>query len=103
MVRRQRSVRKRLPSARVVGAWQNVSAVKLNRPRERLDVDVLLTGDDGSARTVVAELVEAISGMRADHAGGLRLSRPIEEMTAVLVSVNKRYKIQAGLRLAGWD
>lgn len=90
-----------LPAARVVGAWQNVSAVTLNGPDERVDVDVLLTGDDEDARTIVARLVEDIDGMRAVHAGGLRLSRPIEEMTAVLVSVNKRYKIHAGMRVAG--
>lgn len=90
-----------LPAARVVGAWQNVSAVKLNRRKEDVNVDVLLTGDDESARTVVAGLVEAIPGMRAVHAGALRLTRPIEEMTAVLISVNKRYKIHAGLEVAG--
>lgn len=90
-----------LPGARVVGAWQNVSAVTLNRPHERVDVDVLLTGDDENARAIVARLVEDIDGMRAVHAGALRLSRPIEEMTAVLVSVNKRYKIHAGMRVAG--
>lgn len=91
-----------LPEARVVGAWQNVSAVKLNRPREPVDVDVLLTGDDEAARDVVAELVEAIPGMRAVHAGPLRLSRPVEELTAVLIAVNKRYGLQAGIKIAGF-
>lgn len=90
-----------LRSARVVGAWQNVSAVKLNRPDEPVDVDVLLTGDDDSAREIVAGLVEGIPGMRAVHAGPLRLTRPIEEITAVLISVNKRYRTQAGVRIAG--
>jgi 8-hydroxy-5-deazaflavin:NADPH oxidoreductase len=92
-----------LPSARVVGAWQNVSAVKLNRPDEPVDVDVLLTGDDEPAREVVATLVEAIPGMRPVHAGALRLSRPIEEMTAVLIGVNQRYKTHAGVKVAGLD
>ena len=92
-----------VPAARVVGAWQNVSAVKLNRPHEPVDVDVLLTGDDEQARVVVAALVESIAGMRAVHAGPLRLSRPIEEMTAVLVSVNKRYRVQAGVKIAGFS
>lgn len=91
-----------LPDARVVGAWQNVSAVKLNRPPEPVDVDVLLTGDDEAARDVVAELVEAIPGMRAVHAGPLRLSRPVEELTAVLIAVNKRYGLQAGIKIAGF-
>ena len=90
-----------VPAARVVGAWQNVSAVKLNRAHEPLEVDVLLTGNDEEARGVVAGLVESIPGMSAVHAGPLRLSRPIEEMTAVLIAVNQRYKIQAGVKVAG--
>jgi 8-hydroxy-5-deazaflavin:NADPH oxidoreductase len=92
-----------LPEARVVGAWQNVSAVKLNRPDEPVDVDVLLTGDDEEAREVVAALVEVIPGMRPVHAGPLRLSRPIEELTAVLIAVNKRYGTHAGVKVAGLD
>jgi NADPH-dependent F420 reductase len=90
-----------LPSARVVGAWQNVSAVVLNRPDEPVDVDVLITGDDDGAREVAAGLIEAIPGMRAVHAGPLRLSRPIEELTAVLIAVNQRYKTHAGIKIAG--
>lgn len=91
-----------LPKARVVGAWQNVSAVKLSRPRVPVDVDVLLTGDDEHAREVFADLVEAIPGMRAVHAGPLRLSRPVEELTAVLIADNKRYGLQAGIKITGF-
>ncbi len=90
-----------LPSARVVGAWQNVSAVKLGRHAEPVEVDVLLTGDDDEAVEVVAGLVEEIPGMRAVKAGPLRLSRPIEEITAVLLAVNRAYKIHAGVTIAG--
>jgi 8-hydroxy-5-deazaflavin:NADPH oxidoreductase len=90
-----------LPEARVVGAWQNVSAVRLLRPDEPVEADVVLAGDDEAARDVVAGLVEVIPGMRAVHGGPLRLSRPVEELTAVLVSINKRYATHAGLRVAG--
>jgi 8-hydroxy-5-deazaflavin:NADPH oxidoreductase len=90
-----------LPDAIVVGAFQNVSAVKLQRPDETIEGDVLLTGDDADARDVVAGMVQRVPGMRAVHAGPLRLSRPIEEMTAVLISVNKRYGIHSSLKVAG--
>ncbi len=90
-----------LPEARVVGAWQNVSGVKLGRFDEAVEVDVPITGDDEDARAAVAPLVEAIDGMRAVDAGPLRLTRPIEEMTAVLVSINRRYRIHAGVNIAG--
>jgi 8-hydroxy-5-deazaflavin:NADPH oxidoreductase len=90
-----------LPEARVVGAWQNVSGVKLGRFDEPVEVDVPITGDDEEARAAVAPLVEAIDGMRAIDAGPLRLTRPIEELTAVLVSINRRYRVQAGVTIAG--
>jgi 8-hydroxy-5-deazaflavin:NADPH oxidoreductase len=90
-----------LPEARVVGAWQNVSGVKLGRFDEPVEVDVPVTGDDEEARAIVAPLIEAIDGMRAVDAGPLRLTRPIEELTAVLVSINRRYRIQAGVTFAG--
>jgi 8-hydroxy-5-deazaflavin:NADPH oxidoreductase len=90
-----------LPDARVVGAFQNVSAVKLLRPEEPVEVDVLLTGDDPDAREIVAGMVSRIPGMRAVHAGPLRLSRPIEEMTAVLIAVNKRYGTHSSVKVAG--
>lgn len=90
-----------LPEARVVGAWQNVSGVKLGRFDEPVEVDVPVTGDDEDARAAIAPLIEAIDGMRAVDAGPLRLTRPIEELTAVLVSINRRYRIHAGVNIAG--
>lgn len=90
-----------LPSARVVGAFQNVSATKLLRAGDPVDADVLLTGDDEAAREIVAGLVERIPGMRAVHAGPLRLSRPVEEMTAVLIAVNKRYATHSTVKVGG--
>jgi hypothetical protein len=90
-----------LPGARVVGAFQNVSAVKLLRVPDPVEADILLTGDDTGACEAVAELVQRIPGMAPIQAGPLRLSRPVEELTAVLVSVNKRYKAHASIRLTG--
>lgn len=90
-----------LPSAPVVGAFQNVSATTLLKPDVPIDADVLLTGDDEAARDAVALLVERVAGMRAVHAGPLRLSRPIEEMTAVLISVNQRYGTHSTVKVAG--
>jgi predicted dinucleotide-binding enzyme len=39
--------------------------------------------------------------MRGIDAGPLRLSRHLEAMTAVLLSINRRYRTQAGLRITG--
>ncbi len=88
-----------VPSAKIVGAFQNVSAPALLRVPDPVNADALLTGDDPDARATVAELAGGIPGLRAVDAGPLRLSRPVEELTAVLIAVNKRYKAHASIRL----
>jgi NADPH-dependent F420 reductase len=89
------------PQARVVGAFHHVPARRMRSGAGPIDMDVLVTGDDDEACTTVCDLVEAIPGMRAVRAGPLRLTRPLEELTAVLVHINRRYKAVTGVRIAG--
>jgi 8-hydroxy-5-deazaflavin:NADPH oxidoreductase len=89
-----------LPDARVVAAFHHVSAVLLEDPDvASLDTDVLVLGDDREATDLVQELVGVIPGMRGIYAGRLRNARQVEAMTANLISVNRRYKAHAGLRV----
>jgi NADPH-dependent F420 reductase len=88
------------PEARVVGAFHHVPAGRIRRGGP-VEMDVLVTGDDDDACATVREVAEAIPGMRAVRAGPLRLTRPLEELTAVLLSVNRRYGVTAGIRIAG--
>lgn len=88
------------PGATVVAGFHTVSAVTLRRADEPLDEDVLLCGDDDEAVARVAALVdEHLEGARAVHCGPLRLARTLESLTAVLISVNKRHRAHAGLRI----
>lgn len=88
-----------VPDARVVGAFHHVSAPLLLQPGRSLDSDVLITGDDDDANTVVAALVDQIGGARPVIVGPLRLAQPVEDMTAALISINKRYKAHAGVAI----
>ena len=90
------------PDARVVGAFHHVSAVSLWGDEELLDhEDVLVCGDDADATGVAAELAVAVTGRPGVHAGALRLARQLEPWTAVLISINKRYKVRSGTRISG--
>jgi hypothetical protein len=89
-----------VPQARVVGAFHHVPAGRMRRGGP-IDMDVLVTGDDEDACTTVAGLVRTIPGMRAVRAGPLRLTRPLEELTAVILSVNRRYGTTAGVHVVG--
>jgi len=89
-----------LPGSRVVGAFHHVSAVMLLDPAvERLEMDVLVVGDDREATDAVQALAGRIPGMRGIYAGRLRNAGQVEALTANLISVNRRYSAHAGLRL----
>ncbi len=89
-----------LPGSRVVAAFHHVSAVLLlDEAVERVDTDVLVLGDDREATDLVQELVGRIAGMRGVYAGRLRNAHQVEALTANLISVNRRYKAHAGLRV----
>jgi hypothetical protein len=89
-----------LPESRVVGAFHHVSAVLLLDPQvAEVDSDVLVLGDDREATDLVQALASRIPGMRGVYAGRLRNAHQVEGMTANLISVNRRYKAHAGLRI----
>ncbi len=89
-----------LPDSRVVGAFHHVSAVVLLDPEVGIvDLDVMVLGDDREATDLVQALAARIPGVRGIYAGRLRNCGQVEALTANLVSVNRRYKAHAGLRL----
>jgi NADPH-dependent F420 reductase len=91
-----------VPEARVAGAFHHVSAVSLWGEADYLDhEDVLVCGDDAGAKTVVIELARSVTGRDGVDAGRLRMARQLEPLTAVLISINKRYKVRSGLAVAG--
>jgi 8-hydroxy-5-deazaflavin:NADPH oxidoreductase len=89
-----------LPGSTVVGAFHHVSAPLLLDPDvAELDMDVMVLGDDRHATDLVQALAERIPGVRGVYAGRLRNCGQVEALTANLVSVNRRYKAHAGLRV----
>jgi len=87
------------PGARVVAAFHHVSSVLLLDPAHELDIDVLVLGDDREAADEVISLADRVPGMRGVFAGRLRNAGQVEALTANLISMNRRYKIHAGIRV----
>ena len=85
----------------VVSGFQALPAAHLARP-EPLDEDALVCGDDIASKQLVLELADGLVAGRAIDAGPLANSRALEGMTAVILHVNKRYRVVAGLRLTGF-
>jgi len=89
-----------LPDSRVVAAFHHVSAILLLDPEiDTIDLDVLVLGDDREATDLVQALAARIPGARGIYAGRLRNCGQVEALTANLVSINRRYKAHAGLRI----
>ena len=91
-----------VPDATVVGAFHHVSAVSLWSEAEYLDhEDVLVCGDSAGGKEVAQELARAVTSRIGIDAGTLRLARQLEPLTAVLISINKAYKVRSGIRISG--
>jgi NADPH-dependent F420 reductase len=89
-----------LPDARVVAAFQNLGARKLLRGGG-MDADVVVCGDDGDAKQQIMALAECIEGVRGIDGGPLSNAGLVEGITVLLVAINRNYKVNAGIKIAG--
>lgn len=89
-----------LPESKVTGAFHHLSASLLLDPAvATIDADVMVVGDDREATDITAALANRIVGVRGFYAGRLRNAGQVEALTANLISVNRRFKVHAGIRL----
>lgn len=63
--------------------------------------DALVCGDDPEAKALVLELASRVVIGRALDAGSLASARALENLTALIVNLNKRYRAHAGIRVTG--
>ncbi len=88
---------------RMAAAFHTISGEALQDLELPLESDVLVCGSD-EAKAIVGELIDQIPNLRWIDAGDLSMARIVETLTAVLVSVNRAYKIHdAGFRVTGRD
>lgn len=89
-----------LPESRVTAAFHHVSADLLaDLSVDKMDLDVLVLGEDREAVAQVQALAGRIKGIRGVHAGRLRNAGQVEALTANLIAINKRYGAHAGIRV----
>ena len=90
-----------LPDARVVAAFHHIAAHELAEADQPIDCDLLLCGHDAGAKETVADLGRSM-GLRPIDVGPLSNAGPLEGITAVLATINRRYKLKdAGIRITG--
>lgn len=90
-----------LPGARVVSAFQNMSAEKLMELDHPIECDVLVCGRDAEAKNIIIGLANQIAGVRGVDAGGPSQSRYVEMLTSLLINLNRKYKTQTSIKIVG--
>ncbi len=87
--------------ARVVAAFHHIAAHELAAGDHPIECDLLLCGGDAEARKLVADLGRSM-GLRPVDVGALSNAGPLEGITAVLATVNRRYKLKnSGITITG--
>ncbi|MBI4242005.1 MAG: NADPH-dependent F420 reductase [Candidatus Rokubacteria bacterium] len=89
------------PGARVVAAFHHIAAHELASLEHPIECDLLLCGDAAAAKQQVAEL-GASMGLRVLDAGPLSNAGLLEGITALLATINRRYKLKnSGIKITG--
>jgi 8-hydroxy-5-deazaflavin:NADPH oxidoreductase len=86
---------------RVLSAFHTVSAALLSDLDHELDEDVLICGNRREDKDRLAEIVNRIPGLRPVDCGALEMARIVEQLTALLISINVRNKVRAGIKITG--
>ena len=86
----------------VISAFQNVSAHRLQHLGEPVECDVLVSGPREPRKTVM-DLCRLVPGLRALDGGPLANARIVEQITALMIGLNIRYKLPegTGIRFTG--
>jgi 8-hydroxy-5-deazaflavin:NADPH oxidoreductase len=90
-----------LPDAKVVAAFQHIAAHELSETEHAIECDLLMCGGDAGAKETVGELGRSM-GLRPIDVGALSNAGPLEGITAVLATINRRYKLKnSGIKITG--
>jgi 8-hydroxy-5-deazaflavin:NADPH oxidoreductase len=98
----QQAVRLLPPHSKIASAFHNVVAESLQDHNRSIDSDVIVCSDSQEVRKTVMGMAEKIPGIKAVDGGRLENSRIVEQITALLIGINIRYKVaDAGIRITG--
>jgi NADPH-dependent F420 reductase len=90
-----------LPEARVVAGFHHIAAHELSDAAHPIDCDLLICGQDATAKETVTQLGRSM-GLRVLDVGALSNAGPLEGITAVLATINRRYKLKnSGIEITG--
>jgi len=92
-----------LPRSRLAAAFHTLSARKLQEGDTVIEGDILVCGDDPEAKATAMALAQKIPGIRAVDGGGLANARYVEQITVLLLNLNRVHKAETGIRIVGLE
>ena len=90
-----------LPESQVVAAFQNASAEELLDPNISMEGDVVVCSDHPAAKKIVMDLADQIKDLRGVDGGGLDNAKYVEQITPLLVNINRIYKTHSSIKIVG--
>jgi len=90
-----------LPHSKVAAAFQNLSAAELLANERPIEGDVVVCSDHREAKMQVMTMVGLIKNLRAVDGGNLDSTRYVEEITALLVNINRIYHTHSSIKITG--
>lgn len=90
------------PGVRMVAAFHTIAGDALQDLEHTMESDVFVCGKDPEAKAVVGGLIDQIPNLRWVDVGDLTMARIAETLTALLISVNRTYRVRdSGFRVTG--
>ena len=90
-----------LPESQVVAAFQNASAEELLEPNITMEGDVVVCSDHAPAKKIVMDLADQIKDLRGVDGGSLANAKYVEQITPLLVNINRIYKTHSSIKIVG--
>ena len=90
-----------LPESQVVAAFQNVSAEELLEPNITMEGDVVVCSDHPAAKKIVLDLADQIKDLRGVDGGSLTNAKYVEQITPLLININRIYKTHSSIKIVG--
>lgn len=90
-----------LDKSTVAAGFHNISARDLLDPDAMIDSDVIVFSDNSECKSITMELAKLLNGVRAIDGGGLVNAKYAEDLTALLLNINKTYKAHSAIRITG--
>ena len=90
-----------LSDSQVVAAFQNASAEELLDPNAIMEGDVVVCSEHPEAKKLVMRLADKMKNLRGVDGGNLANAKYVEQITPLLVNINRIYKTHSSIKIVG--